>query len=156
MPSKRKSSRSTCPQGFSLREIARRTHRARQTCTKICRSGEIQTKVQQLKHRLLGESDAWLESLNHAITHEMNGALAYKLLQAFGVVPRPEKNVPAEKQNDWESIDPEVMARATALGQIAMERGSSPPPEADELEAQVQKTKVQSERKSRLFDCRDT
>ena len=138
-----------------LCEIARRTHRARQTVTKVVRAPDIETVIRQQRERLLAESDAWAESINFAVTHELDGRLAYRLAKDFGAIPSPEKNVQPQKQNDWERRAPETLAKARVLGQIALERGSSRPPDAVELEAQVQETKVQSERKCRLFAKRD-
>jgi hypothetical protein len=46
------------------------------------------------------------------VTHELNGALAYRLLTAFAVIPSPTKKAPpVKRQNDWEGIDSETMAR---------------------------------------------
>jgi hypothetical protein len=84
-------------QGKSFCEISRRTHRARQTVTKVCRSPEVQQKFQELKERLLGESDDWVESINFAVTHEVNGALAYQLLKDFGVIPVHDQDVAASR-----------------------------------------------------------
>lgn len=74
-------------QGYSLSEISRRTHRARQTVTKICRSPEIQDKFQELKALLLDASNGWVVSINRAVRNEMDGQLAFKLLQSFDVIP---------------------------------------------------------------------
>src|SRR5215470_13598208 len=112
-------------QGCSLCEIARRTGRARQTITKICRLPDVQAKIEELRGKLLGESDDWAESINFAVRHETDGRLAYKLLQAFGAIPSAEKRVPAEKQNNPESIDPELLAKARILGMVALERGAT-------------------------------
>ena len=57
--------------------------------------------------------------------------------------------------NDWEGIDPETMARAKVLGQIAIERGSSPPPEGAQLRQLEHTEPVRSKRTCRLFACRD-
>ena len=90
------------------------------------------------------------------MTHELDGALAYRLLTAFAVIPSPTKKAPPVKpQNDWEGIDSETMARAKVLGQVALERASLPLLDNDELEKLVQKGRVQSNRKSRLFANRD-
>jgi hypothetical protein len=144
--------------GHSLSEISRQTHRARQTVTKVCRGPDIQTMIREQREMWIAESHAWAESINFAVTHELDGRLAYRLCEAFGVIPPSpsKKATPVKPQNDCQGVDPWKVAAAKVLGQVAMERGASRPPEADELEAQVQKSKVQSERKGRLFDCRDT
>jgi hypothetical protein len=122
--------------------------------TKVVRAPDIQAKAQEVRARLL--ADDWAESLNFVVRTELNGAMAYRLARAFGVVPSLSKKAALVKpQDDWQSADPQTLRRAKVLGQIAMERGSFRPPEADELEAQVQKTELQSERKSQLFDQRD-
>jgi hypothetical protein len=90
--------------GYSLSEISRQTHRARQTVTKICRSEDVQAKIQELRARLLGESDDWLESINFAVTHETDARLACKLSEAFGIIPTREKNALTGKQNDWDGV----------------------------------------------------
>ena len=113
--------------GYSLSEISRQTHRARQTVTKICRSEDVQTKIQELRARLLAESDDWLESLSFAVQTEAHGEMALRLCTAFGIVPiipRPEKKTKPAMHNGWEGVDPQTMARAKMLGQIAMERAS--------------------------------
>jgi hypothetical protein len=87
---------------------------------------------------------------------ELNGAMAYKLAKAFGVIPSPEKNVLLEKPNDFMGVDPQTLAKAKVLGQVAMERGASRQPDTDELEKLVHKEPVESNRKSsRLFANRD-
>ena len=74
-------------QGCSLCEIARITHRARQTVAKIVRAPEVQAKIEELKGKLLGSSDKWIESLNYAVDTELDGNLAYELMKDFGVIP---------------------------------------------------------------------
>jgi hypothetical protein len=105
---------------------------------------------------LLGESDAWLESINFAVTHETDGRLAYKLSQLFGIIPSPSKKAaPVKPQDDWDGIDPRTLARARVLGQVSSERASLLRLETDELEKLVQKDQVQSVPKPRLFAERD-
>ena len=96
--------------------------------------------MSEARERLLAESDAWLESINFAVTHEPDGRLGYKLSELFGIIPSPSKKAaPVKPQDDWKGVDPQTLAAAKVLGQIALERGSSPPPEADELEKLVRK-----------------
>jgi hypothetical protein len=105
------------------------------------RAPDIQAMVKQARERLLAESDAWLESINFAVRHETDGRLACKLSEAFGAIPpSPEKNGRPAKQNEWEPADPWKRAAARALGQIAIERGSSRPSDSDELEKLVRKS----------------
>jgi DNA-binding CsgD family transcriptional regulator len=143
--------------GYGYSAIARQLHRNRRTVTRICKSPEIEAKMEELKGRLLGESDDWVESINFAVRHEMDGRLAYQLAKDFGVIPSPAKNLPAEKQNSnsWESIDPHRLAMARELGLEAMRRASAMRLEDDQLEKLAQKDKVQPVRKCRLFDSRD-
>jgi hypothetical protein len=142
--------------GYGYSAIARQSHRNRRTVTRICKSRDVLAKIQEQKAKLLGESDSWLESINFAVTHEMNGEIAFRLLRAFGAIPSPEKKAEPQRQNIWESVDPQQLVRAMVLGQIARERGSSRPPEADDLEKLMRNDQGQSNRKCRLFDCRDT
>ena len=71
-------------------------------------------RIQEVKERLLAESDAWAESVNFAVTHELDGRLAYRLLVAFSVIPTcPEKNVqPVPTADSWKGVDPQTAARA--------------------------------------------
>ena len=142
--------------GESL-QIARRTHRARQTVTKVVRAPDIQAKIREQKEKLLAESDDWLESINFAVTHETDARLAYKLSEAFGIIPSlSKKAAPVKPQDDWEPADPWKRAAARALGQIASERDSVLGLENDELEKLAPQEQIQSNRKSsRLFDNRD-
>jgi hypothetical protein len=126
-------------QGRSLCEIARITHRARQTVTKIVRAPEVQAKIQELKGKLLGSSDKWIESVNYAVDTELDGNLAFELMKDFGVIPPQVKYVQPAQQNGHQPMDPERLAKARAIGMIAFERGSSPPPEPDELERLARK-----------------
>ena len=73
--------------GYSYSAIARQLHRNRRTVTRICTSRKIQETVREMKAKLLAESDAWLESINFAVTHETDARLAYKLSEAFGIIP---------------------------------------------------------------------
>jgi hypothetical protein len=77
--------------GHSLSEISRQTHRARQTVTKVCRGPDIQTMIREQREMWIAESHAWAESINFAVTHELDGRLAFKLAQLFGVIPSPPK-----------------------------------------------------------------
>jgi DNA-binding CsgD family transcriptional regulator len=142
--------------GYSLSEISRQTHRARQTVTKICRSEKVQAMIQEQKEKLVAESDAWRESLSFAVAHETDGRLAYKLSEAFGIIPSlSKKAAPMKPQDDWEGIDREKLLKARILGQIAMERASAMRLENDEMEKLAQKDPVESNRSCRLFDNRD-
>lgn len=94
--------------GYSYSAIARQLHRNRRTVTRICASREIQDTVREMKEKLLAESDDWLESINFAVTHETDGALALRLCTAFGIVPiipSPEKKTEPAKHNDWEGVE---------------------------------------------------
>jgi len=141
--------------GHNFVEIARQLHRDRRTVAKICRLPDVQAKVREIREKLLAESDDWAESINFAVRHETDGRLAYKLLQAFGAIPNPEKKVSTEKQNIPESDDPELLAKARILGMVALERGTARPLEANELEELARDGEAQSKPKSRLFDDRD-
>ena len=143
-------------EGRSLCEISRRTHRARQTVTKVVRAPDIQAKVQEVQARLLAESDDWLESINFAVTRELDGRLGYKLSEAFGIIPSlSKKAAPVKPQDDWQGVDPQTLARARVLGQVASERASVLRLENDELEKLMRNDKVESNRKARLFTKRD-
>ena len=122
-------------EGCSLSEISRRTHRARQTVTKVVRAPDVQAKLKEVKAILLGEADAWAESINYAVTHETDAALAYRLLQDFGVIPSPEKEEqPQPPHNVWHNDDLENMLRAKILGEEALRRGHPMSMEREELE----------------------
>src|SRR5215469_8992934 len=141
--------------GHNFVEIARQLHRDRRTVAKICRSEDVQAKVREIREKLLAESDDWAESINFAVRHETDGRLAYALAKAFGVIPSPEKKMPIEKQNSFESVDPPTLAAAKLLATEALRRGSLPPLEANELEELARTKPVPSKPKSRLFDDRD-
>jgi IS30 family transposase len=127
-------------QGCSFCEIARKTGRARQTVTKVVRAPDIQDKILEMRAALLAESGDWVESLSRAVRHEMDGKLAFKLARAFDAIPSlVRKAEPSKVQNSLQNIDPRTVAAAKVLGQIALERGSAPPLEADELENLVRK-----------------
>jgi len=52
-------------------------------------------------------------------------------------------------------IDPELPDKARVLGQVALERGSSSSPEANELERVARGEPLESKAKSRLFANRE-
>jgi hypothetical protein len=110
-----------------------------------------------MRAALLAESGDWVESLSRAVRHEMDGKLAFKLARAFGAIPSPARKAePSKVQNCLQnSIDPRTEAVAKVLGQIALERGSAPPLEANEREKLARSEPVQSKPKLRLFDDRD-
>jgi hypothetical protein len=87
--------------GLSIRELARRTGHDRKTISRIIRAPEVQTDLQGLKEKLLGHSEAWVESLNYRIDNEMDGEMAFRLLERFDVIPSPkvQVNVPGAKKN---------------------------------------------------------
>jgi hypothetical protein len=107
-------------QGCSLCEIARQTHRARQTVTKICRSDEIQAKIQEVRGKLLGSSDKWVESITYAVHSELDGRVALQLAERFGAIPVIQQ----PQQTTLEPIDRERSATAAVLGTVALERGN--------------------------------
>ena len=144
--------------GYSYSAIARQLHRNRRTVTRICRSREIQDTIREQKEKLLAESDAWLESINFAVETELHGELALRLCTAFGIVPvipSPEKKTKPAKRSDWAGVDPQTMARAKMLGQIATERASVLRLENGELEKLVRTDPVEPNGKARLFSKRD-
>ena len=113
--------------------------------------------IQKQREKLIAESDSWMESIAFAVETELDGRLGYKLCEAFGIIPSlSKKAAPVKPQNDWQGIDPQTLARAKVLGQVAMERASAMQVENDELEKLAQKEQIQSNPKSsRLFDNRD-
>ena len=112
--------------------------------------------IRQQKERLLGESDDWLESINFEVTHETDGRLGYKLSEAFGIIPSPSKKAaPVKQQDDWKGVDPQTLARARILGQVASERASLMRLENDELEKLMRRDPVESNGKARPFSKRD-
>jgi hypothetical protein len=90
-------------QGQSLCEISRRTHRARQTVTKVCRSKEILDKFRELKERLLDTSDGWVVSIDRAVRSEADGQLAFRLLERFDVIPSLA-DTPGKGRTTWEQV----------------------------------------------------
>jgi transposase-like protein len=145
-------------EGRSFVEISRQMHRDRRTVAKVCRSGDVQAMIQEQREKLIAEADAWRESIAFVVETELDGEMAFRLAQAFGiipVIPRPEKKTKRAKQHGWESMDPHQLAVAKVVAMEAQRRAALPPLENDELEKLVREDKVQSERKSRLFANRD-
>jgi hypothetical protein len=124
-------------QGRSLCEIARRTHRARQTVTKICRSDEIQAKVVEVRERLIGSADRWIESINFALDHELDGRLALELAERFGVIPPQPVNAGPTQQSFFQSIDRETLVKAATIGMVALEWGKASAPELPTKEEEL-------------------
>ena len=73
--------------GHTFREIAKRLHRDAHTVSLICRTPEVTQKLENLKERLLGNSETWIESIDHRVENETNGEMAFRLLERFGVIP---------------------------------------------------------------------
>jgi hypothetical protein len=128
--------------GCSLCEIARQTHRARQTVTKICRSDEVQAKIQEVRGKLLGCSDKWVESIGFALDNELDGRVALELAERFGAIPvlqQPPANAYPLQQTTLQSIDRETFKKAAIIGMVALERGkvfaAELPTEEEELHA---------------------
>ena len=110
--------------GCSFCEITRRTGRARQTVTKICRSEDVQAKIRELKQRVLSVSDSWVASVKFAVDNETDGKLAYGLLRDFNVIPPRADSAQPKKPNEDQVTDRERLARANLLGTLALERGT--------------------------------
>jgi Helix-turn-helix domain len=119
--------------GYSYTAIARQLHRNRRTVSRICKSMDVQAMIQEQKAKLVAESDSWLESIDFAVTHELDGRLGYKLCEAFGIIPSLEKNVPAKKRSNQEVLERQRQALAIMLKMKAMRRECCPL-EVDELE----------------------
>jgi hypothetical protein len=151
-------------EGRNISEISREVHRDRATVTKIVNDPQVQEALASARARLLGYADRWVDSLNYAVDTEQDGALAFKLLERFGVIPGPPPKVigagqaaqPGQDYADQPILDEDPIfqdmkkACAYEIGRVAMERhdvyGSSLPAEMEELEAMV--TKRRNEQRS--------
>ncbi len=134
--------------GHNFVEIARQLHRDRRTVAKICRLPDVQAKVTELRGKLLGNADAWVDSIHFAVDHETNGQLAFKLLVAFGVIPSTPPPL-MEEQVARQPID-RNLAMAEELGRMALEGGSMQPLERDELEQLACKTQPRAKAKTTI------
>jgi hypothetical protein len=121
-------------QGCRLCEIARRTHRPRQTVTKVVRAPDVQGRIRETKERLLGESDAWLESIAFAPS-TMNRARVG--VQAAEGLRRDSKS---REQRGYCNAERPSATRSRSIGQglqlglEALRRAGSPPLENEKLE----------------------
>jgi hypothetical protein len=114
----------------------------------------VQAALDSAQRRLLGYVHNWIDSINYAVDTEQDGALAFKLLERFGVIPGPAPNVIGAGQaaqpgqtgyvppiNEEQIFQDMKKACAYEIGRVAMERhdvyGSSLPIELEELEAMV-------------------
>jgi hypothetical protein len=125
--------------GYNFVEIAR-------TVAKICRLPDVQAKVKELREILIAGADRWVDSINFAVDHELNGKLAFQLLVAFGVIPSSPAAL-VEEPVARTPIDSRRLAIAEELGRIAFERSSAQPLECDELERLACKAQPQANHK---------
>jgi transposase len=133
--------------GMNASQIARMFCRNRRTVTRIIRAPEVQTHLQGLKEKLLGNSEAWLESLNYRIDNETDGEMAFRLLERFGVIP-PKKSPHMAQQPQFQMSEQDLYESykkraAMQLGMMALDRhevyGSALPEGTKELADLVKK-----------------
>ena len=141
-------------EGRSISWISRELHRDRETVNRIVHAPAVQAALDSAQRRLLGYVHNWIDSINYAVDTEQDGALAFKLLERFGVIPGPAPNVIGAGQaaqpgqtgyvppiNEEQIFQDMKKACAYEIGRVAMERhdvyGSSLPIELEELEAMV-------------------
>jgi hypothetical protein len=77
--------------GASIRQIAREEQRDRATVTKIVRSDQMQTFVQELRERFYGLGFDALAAVQHALQKQKDAQIGYQLLTDIGAVPSSEE-----------------------------------------------------------------
>jgi hypothetical protein len=77
--------------GASIRQIAREEQRDRATVTKIVRSDEMQTFVQQMRERFYGLGFDALGAVQHALQIQKDARIGYQILTDIGVVPSADE-----------------------------------------------------------------
>jgi hypothetical protein len=111
-------------QGMSLRRIAEKEDRARQTVTKIVRAPEVEGCIEKLREEVIALGDEMVKSVRFALGHELDGRLAYEMLKDIGVLqPRARVQLNNESQMTEEQSEKfwtEEWIRRLAL--MAMER----------------------------------
>lgn len=144
-------------QGLSIREIARREKLDRATITKIVSAEDMESYIEEHRHKLLGLAPKALESLEFALENEADGRVASQFLEKFAVFPESRKPAFNFSQTNATQIltgdkdssprelsEQEVEERAIELmcqrlAQTAMERSKifkTAMPELEELKAE--------------------
>lgn len=77
--------------GQSIREISRREGRARETVTRIVRSDEMQTFVNEMRERFYGLGCDAMDAIRHTLRQKKDGQLGYRLLTDIGVIPTEDE-----------------------------------------------------------------
>jgi hypothetical protein len=77
--------------GDSIRQIAREEKRDRATITKIVRSEEMQTFVQEMRERYYGLGFDALNAIQHTLQVRKDGGLGRQVLTDIGVIPSAEE-----------------------------------------------------------------
>lgn len=83
--------------GKSLREIAREQNRDRRTVTKIVNQPEMRNILERVKSRLIQLTDNAAESVEFAVDNEIDGKVALRILEGFGVLPNGRNIVVVEE-----------------------------------------------------------
>jgi ethanolamine utilization microcompartment shell protein EutS len=77
--------------GKSIAAISKQENRNRETVAKIVHGPEIQSHVQALRARFLGLGSNAIDAVDHALTAQKDGRLAFQVLSSLGVVPSVEE-----------------------------------------------------------------
>jgi hypothetical protein len=77
--------------GDSIRQIAREERRDRATVTKIVRSEEMQSFVQEMRQRYYGLGFDALDAIQHTLQVRKDGGLGRQVLSDIGVIPSAEE-----------------------------------------------------------------
>jgi Homeodomain-like domain len=127
--------------GKSLREIAREQGRDRRTVTKIVNQPEMRNILERVKSRLIQLADNAAASVEFAVDNEIDGKVALRILEGFGVLPsgrnvvvveeaKPEDNKTPEEKHD--ALVEDYLRRALKLAWERNKVFGTPLPEVDE------------------------
>ena len=78
----------------SITDISKNVNRNRETVAKIVHGPEIQALVSALRERLYNLGSHAIDAVDHAITVQKDGRLAFQVLSSLGVIPSPAERQP--------------------------------------------------------------
>jgi hypothetical protein len=139
--------------GENIREIARVEGRDRGTVTRIVKSEQMQTHVQQMRQLYFGLAGAAMESVYRALQQSSDGRLGHEILRNLGVIPNAEELSAIQRQmqqtgpmTEEELVKAEMLKLLTGACERAQMYGH-PKPRLEDFKTPLRLTGRTSDRK---------
>jgi hypothetical protein len=118
--------------GESIRQIAREEQRDRATVTKIVRSDEMQTFVQEMRERFYGLAPDALATIEFALREQRDARIGLEVLRDIGVRPRKGEQLQLPATTPEDGYSRQAILVANVLLESHQNLGIDLPKEVEE------------------------